>query len=137
MKALILAFFVSVSFLAFGQEEEIRKVMSDQEQCWNNGDLECFMQGYYKSDDLIFVGSSGPKYGWQVTLNNYKKSYPSNAAMGTLSFDLLRLIPLGKKNYLVVGKWSLKRESDNPNGHFSLVFEKIKGEWKIIADHSS
>ncbi len=137
MKALLLAFFVSVSFLAFGQEEEIRKVMSDQEQCWNNGDLECFMQGYYKSDDLIFVGSSGPKYGWQVTLNNYKKSYPSNAAMGTLSFDLLRLIPLGKKNYLVVGKWSLQRESDNPNGHFSVVFEKIKGEWKIIADHSS
>ncbi len=137
MKALILVFFVSVSFLAFGQEEEIKKVMKDQEDCWNNGDLECFMQGYNKSDDLIFVGSSGPKYGWQVTLNNYKKSYPSNAAMGTLSFDLLKFIPLGEKNYLVVGKWSLKRETDNPNGHFSLVFEKIKGEWKIIADHSS
>lgn len=137
MKATLVTLVLIISTAAFGQEDEIRKVLSDQTECWNKGDIECFMQGYWKSDDLIFVGANGPKYGWQVTLNNYKKSYPSNSAMGTLTFDLLKFIPLGKKNYLVVGKWSLQRQSDNPNGHFSLVFEKINGEWKIIADHSS
>ena len=126
--------FASVSI---GQEDEIRKVMADQEKCWNEGNLECFMEGYWKSDDLVFVGSAGPKYGWQVTLNNYKRSYPTSEAMGTLKFDILKLTSIGKKHYLVIGKWSLKREKDNPQGHFSLLWEKIGGEWKIIADHSS
>jgi len=123
--------------VAEAQEDEIRKLLSVQQDCWNSGDLECFMQGYLQSDDLVFVGSSGPKYGWQVTLNNYKKSYPDKDAMGKLTFDLLKLQPIGKKHYLVIGKWVLTRQSDSPQGHFSLLFEKIKGEWKIIADHSS
>lgn len=128
---------IFVSFLSFGQEEEIREVMKKQVECWNAGDLDCFMQSYLQSDDLVFVGSNGPKYGWQVTLNNYKKSYPDKNAMGTLTFELLKFVPLGKAHQLVVGKWSLKRSLDSPSGHFSVIFEKIKGEWKIIADHSS
>ena len=120
-----------------GQENEIRKVLAAQVTCWNNGDLECFMQGYLKSGELLFVGANGPKYGWQVTLNNYKKSYPNRDAMGTLAFDLLKFKPIGKKHYLVIGKYTLTRKLDNPQGHFSIVLEKIGGEWKIIADHSS
>lgn len=128
---------VALAFQSLGQEQEIRAVLDNQAKCWNRGDLDCFMDGYIKSDELVFVGSLGPKYGWEVTLNNYKKSYPNKDAMGTLTFDLLKFIPLGNKHQLVIGKWSLKRKADNPSGHFSLVFEKIKGEWKIIADHSS
>lgn len=137
MRFSLLVVFFSLVVMTFGQEAEIRKVMAEQETCWNTGDLECFMDGYWNSDELIFVGSAGPKYGWQVTLNNYKRSYPTLEAMGTLKFDLLKFKPIGKNHCLVIGKWSLKREKDNPQGHFSLLWEKIKGEWKIIADHSS
>ncbi len=135
--SILLFFFSLVTVHLTAQEQEIREVMWQQQECWNNGDLECFMESYLKSDDLVFVGSAGPKYGWQVTLNNYKRSYPNKDAMGTLSFDLLKFISLGKNHQLVIGKWSLNRKTDNPNGHFSIVFKKIKGEWKIIADHSS
>lgn len=137
MRLLLLMSIIGFASVSIGQEDEIRKVMADQEKCWNEGNLECFMEGYWKSDDLVFVGSAGPKYGWQVTLNNYKRSYPTSEAMGTLKFDILKLTSIGKKHYLVIGKWSLKREKDNPQGHFSLLWEKIGGEWKIIADHSS
>jgi ketosteroid isomerase-like protein len=119
------------------QEAAIRKVLDDQVACWNKGDLECFMQGYWQSDQLVFVGKKGPTYGWQKTLDNYKEGYPDQLAMGTLTFDLLQIQPLGKTHYLVIGKWTLKRVIDQPSGHFSLVFQKINGEWKIIADHSS
>ncbi len=137
MKNLFLLFLLITGLHSNGQETEIRKVMDAQIVCWNNGDLECFMKSYHNSDDLVFVGSNGPKYGWQVTLNNYKKSYPDKSAMGTLQFELLKFKPLGKKHHLVIGKWILKREVDAPQGHFSIIFEKINGEWKIIADHSS
>lgn len=137
MRSLLVTCFIALQLVSNAQESEIRKVMAEQEACWNKGDLECFMEGYWKSDELVFVGSSGPRYGWQVTLNGYKSSYPNAAAMGTLKFDILKIQPIGKNHCLVIGKWSLKREKDNPQGHYSLLWEKIKGEWKIIADHSS
>ena len=121
----------------FAQERAIQRVLDRQVDCWNEGDLDCFMETYLHSDDLVFIGSGGPRYGWQVTLNNYKRSYPDREAMGTLAIELLKVMPLGDEHFFVIGKWTLNRRTDQPTGHFSLIFEEVNGEWKIIADHSS
>ena len=118
-------------------ERAIRDVLANQLACWNNGDLECFMEGYWKSEDLVFIGSKGVTYGWQQTLDNYKKAYPDQSAMGTLTFDLILLEPLSEDFWSVIGKWSLKRTDDNPEGHFSLIFRRLGDEWVIVSDHSS
>ncbi|MEQ9403135.1 MAG: nuclear transport factor 2 family protein [Cyclobacteriaceae bacterium] len=119
------------------EEREIREVMDRQVECWNSGDLECFMEGYWKSDKLVFIGSKGLTYGWDTTLDNYKKSYPDKAAMGTLTFEIKIIEPLSDEFWFVVGKWNLQRKEDNPNGHFSLIFRKLDNEWVIVSDHSS
>jgi hypothetical protein len=118
-------------------EEKIRNVLAEQQECWNHGDIDCFMQGYWNSDSLRFIGKSGINYGWQATLDNYKKSYPDKAAMGTLNFQLLNLEPIGTDHFLVTGKWKLTREADEPNGLFTLIWKRFGDEWKIIYDHSS
>ncbi|MDA9120531.1 nuclear transport factor 2 family protein [Flavobacteriales bacterium] len=118
-------------------EEKIRLVLAEQQICWNKGDIDSFMDGYWNSDSLRFIGKSGINYGWQATLDNYKKSYPDKAAMGKLEFDILNLEPMGTENYLVTGKWKLIREADEPNGLFTLIWKRFGDEWKIIYDHSS
>ena len=118
-------------------ERDIRLLMQDQENAWNNGDLETFMQGYWKNDSLMFIGKSGITYGWQKTLDNYKKGYPNRDSMGKLTFTLVQLKPLGKENYFIVGKWFLKRNTNDLGGYFTLWFRKMKGQWYIVADHSS
>ncbi len=135
---LLLLFFVQ--FQGFSQsvdERAIREVLAEQQECWNSGDLECFMEGYWKSDQLVFIGSSGITYGWQKTLDNYKKSYPDKSAMGKLTFDIIILEPLSEDFWSVIGKWNLKREKDNPKGHFSLIFRRLGDDWVIVSDHSS
>lgn len=119
------------------QEAAIRGVLSDQQECWNVGDLDCFMEGYWKSDKLVFIGKSGVTFGWQKTLDNYRKSYPDKEAMGELTFDILIVDPLSEDFWSVIGKWSLKRKADNPTGHFSLLFRRLGDEWVIVSDHSS
>ncbi|HVV56403.1 MAG TPA: nuclear transport factor 2 family protein, partial [Mucilaginibacter sp.] len=104
---------------------------------WNRGDVEGFMQGYWKSDSLMFVGSSPPVYGWQSTLERYKEHYPDKAAMGELTFDILQVKVLDSSNAFVLGGWRLKRKNDSPGGYFTLWFRKINGEWKIVCDHTS
>ena len=118
-------------------ENAIRAIMARQEAAWNRGDLEAFMEGYWRSDSLRFIGSRGLTYGWQQTLDNYRKGYPDRAAMGTLTFTLLSVEPLSRKSAFVVGKWHLKRSAGDLSGHFTLFWKKIKGEWVIVADHSS
>lgn len=115
----------------------ILAIMDRQEKCWNNGDLECFMNGYWESEDLKFIGKNGITYGWQATLDRYRKGYPDKAAMGKLTFTILHTDAISKKSVMVVGKWHLQRADDAPEGHFSLIWRKIDGEWVIVADHSS
>lgn len=111
--------------------------METQQNAWNNGDIDGFMQGYWKSDSLLFVGSAAPVHGWQATIERYKKRYPDKAAMGILTFTILKVDVLDKTNAFMLGAWNLKREKDAPGGYFTLWFKKIKGEWVIVVDHTS
>ncbi|MEO8174283.1 MAG: nuclear transport factor 2 family protein [Sediminibacterium sp.] len=118
-------------------EQTIRSILADQTVQWNKGNIDAFMHGYWNSDSLLFVGKSGPKYGYQNTLESYKKGYPDAAAMGKLSFDILKVQKLSPDCYFVLGKWALARSIGNVSGHYTLIFKKIKNEWVIVSDHSS
>ncbi|MFM1972357.1 MAG: hypothetical protein RL185_1039 [Bacteroidota bacterium] len=116
---------------------KILQIMAAQEKAWNEGDIEQFMKGYWENDSLVFVGKSGLTYGYNNTLANYKKGYPDKTYMGKLKFTILSMQPLGKQFYRVIGKWELTRTVGNLSGHYTLLLQKINGEWKIISDHSS
>jgi ketosteroid isomerase-like protein len=131
-------FFLSLSLLAQSKDEQlIRNAIEEQRNAWNSGDKERFMQTYWQSDSLMFIGKSGVTYGWQATLDNYKKGYPDTAAMGKLDFNILEVKRLSAIYFFVVGKWHLTRSIGNVGGHFTLLFRKVKDKWLIIADHSS
>jgi uncharacterized protein (TIGR02246 family) len=138
-KTTILLLLLWSSFLQAQQTEEaaIRSLLAEQIENWNKGDIEGFMQTYWKNDSLMFVGKTGVTRGWKNTLNNYKKGYPDTAAMGKLSFDIIEIKPISAEYAFVVGKWMLRRTAGDLSGHYTLLLRKIKGEWKIIADHSS
>jgi len=126
------------SIICFAQDKQaIIKVMAKQQQDWNRGDIDGFMQSYWKSDSLMFMGKNGPNYGWQNTLDHYKKSYPNKAAMGQLIFKIIKVDVLDKTNAFVLGAWNLKRDKNAPGGYFTLWFKKFNGVWKIVADHTS
>ena len=118
-------------------ETDIRSSIETQRIAWNAGDLNKFMETYWQSDSLMFVGKSGITYGWQNTLNNYKKGYPDTAAMGKLDFNIIEVKRLSVMYFFVVGKWHLTRSIGDVGGHFTLLFRKIKNKWVIVADHSS
>lgn len=118
-------------------EQAIRHLLNKQTIAWNHGDIEGFMNGYWKSDSLMFIGKSGVTYGWNNTLNNYKKGYPDTTAMGQLAFDILVVKRLSPEYFQVVGKWILKRTIGDLSGHYTLLMRKIHGAWVIVADHSS
>jgi ketosteroid isomerase-like protein len=116
----------------------IRSVLTTQTAAWNRGDIPGFMQGYWKSDSLVFIGRKGPTYGWQQTLDNYQKSYPDAAAMGQLDFSGLRVTLLAPTAAQVVGRWHLARPAaGDVQGYFLLVLRRVEGRWVVVADHTN
>jgi len=117
---------------------QIRQVLTTQTAAWNRGDIPGFMQGYWHSDSLVFIGKRGLTYGWQPTLDNYRRSYPDAASMGQLSFTDLHITPDGPAAAHVVGAWHLARPTaGDVGGHFLLVFRRVGKQWVIVADHTS
>ena len=140
MKRLVIVLvLITQVFIAKSQDEkvEIKKVLDWQIVAWNEGDVDKFMQGYWESDSLMFIGKSGVTYGWQPTLDNYKKKYSSKELMGKLSFKIIQIDVLTSKDATVIGKWQIDRANEQIGGHFMLKWKLIKGKWVIIADHTS
>ncbi|MDF7811434.1 nuclear transport factor 2 family protein [Hymenobacter sp. YC55] len=116
----------------------ITQLLATQTAAWNRGDVTTFMQGYWRSDSLVFIGKSGLTYGWQPTLDNYRRNYPNAAAMGQLRFTDLRVTPDGADAAHVVGRWHLARPGlGDLQGQYLLVLRHLNGQWVIVADHSS
>jgi ketosteroid isomerase-like protein len=132
-------FIFFLPFFSFSQLKPVEKVMQlmkTQETAWNRGDIDGFMEHYWKSDSLKFIGKSGITYGWQKTLDNYKKNYPDTGRMGKLQFQLMSMEELSPTSVYIIGSWHLERE-DPVGGYFTLLWKKINNKWVIVADHTS
>lgn len=118
-------------------KDSILAVLKAQRLAWSDNNIEKFMEGYWKSDSLKFYGSNGVTYGWENTLERYKQAYPSADHTGTLSFKINDISKITEGAYYVMGEYHLKRTVGNATGIFMIIFKRINGEWKIIADTSS
>ena len=108
-----------------------------QQDDWNTGDLDAFMEAYLNTENLVFSGSSGPIYGWKATRDRYKKSYSTRQLMGTLDFEILNIISLSDSVAQLQGSFYLKRDMEDSRGFFTLTWLKIEDQWFIISDHTS
>jgi beta-aspartyl-peptidase (threonine type) len=115
----------------------VESVLRAQADAWNRGDLEAFMEHYWKSESLTFSSGGKTARGWTETLNRYRERYPTPEKMGRLKFSGLETMPLGNSAALVLGQWTLEREDEPLSGSFSLVVRKLDDRWLIIHDHTS
>lgn len=133
---LLLAIFISAK-AQNKDEQAIRTLLSAQVTEWNKGNITGYMKGYWENDSLVFIGKNGPTYGYDATLQRYKKSYPDAETMGTLTSTILSMKKLSTDYYFVTGKWHLARKQGDLSGSYTLLLQRINSEWVIINDHSS
>ncbi len=124
--------------LAAQDKSEILSILKRQESLWNSGNIEAFMEDYWKSPELKFIGKNGVTKGWEATKARYLRTYPDRATMGTLSFNIQEVDFHSDRVAWVLGEWNLNRpEKGNIGGYFTLVFKKIDNRWVIVSDHTS
>lgn len=115
----------------------IQNVLMAQAAAWNDGDLEAFMNGYWKSNDLRFVSGSNVTKGWNQTLKRYRERYGEGGDYGKLAFDKLDVQMVTDDVAVVVGRYNLARGAAVETGAFSLVMRRDDGMWRIVHDHTN
>ena len=120
-------------------EAVIEAVLRAHMAAWNEGDLEAFMQGYWRDPAVRFVSGDTVVTGWRQTMARYKERYGDGGRkdMGDLSFERLDVEMLSSDLALVVGGYRLDRDGETSTGAFTLVMRRIGGLWRIVHDHSS
>ena len=125
--------------LAQGQNAtaQIRLVLRAQQDAWNRGDIDGFMNGYARAASTVFVSEDTIRRGWETVRDRYRKKYSDRAKMGTLTFSDIEITLLSPDAAMVLGCWSLKRANDQPHGRFTLIFKRLPEGWRIVLDHTS
>jgi len=133
--------FFSKSMAQDGLKEQdknsIISVLEKQEKAWNEGNIDTFMQGYLKSEDLVFNGSSGPIYGWNSVRDRYIRSYPTKEKMGQLNFKIQKISSVSENVAQLLGQFFLYYPDKELSGYFSLIWLKTDNGWLILSDHTS
>ena len=118
--------------------DAVKAVLDAQVNAWNKGDLDGYMNGYAKTEWLVFTSGGKIRRGWQETFDTYQKKYAQNpAAMGNLVFEILSIDPIGADGAVVLGNWILTNSPSDGRGVFSVVLERRPDGWKVIHDHTS
>jgi ketosteroid isomerase-like protein len=116
---------------------ETQSVVHAQQDAWNRGDIDGFMNGYARSPSTVFVSEDEVRRGWETVRERYREKYSDRTKMGTLSFSDIEITPLSSDSAVVLGRWSLKRANDQPHGRFTLIFKHFPEGWRIVHDHTS
>ncbi len=116
---------------------DIRSVLQSQQEAWNRGDIDGFMNGYSRSASTVFVSEDSVKRGWENVRERYREKYADRAKMGTLIFSDTEVTLLASDAAVVLGRWSLQRAKDHPHGRFTLIFKRLPEGWRIVHDHTS
>ncbi|GAB3945543.1 hypothetical protein GCM10028805_14820 [Spirosoma harenae] len=117
-------------------ETEIRQALDSTSAGWNRGNLQQYLGAY--TPDAQEMGPNGPRGGVEVIENTMKNGFwKTGRPLQILRYEHVNVRMLGKSNALVTGQYVLSG-GDKPNrtGWFTTVWEKTKGGWRMIFDHS-
>lgn len=123
-------------------EQTIRDRLHAQAAAWNRCDLEGFMEGYWKSDQLVFEstskdGKSWITRGWQPTLDRYKKRYDTPEKIGRLTFSDLKVNMTGSDTAVVNGRYEVMQKDARLTGSFVLDMRRMDGKWYVTRDRTT
>ena len=116
---------------------EIRSVLQAQQDAWNRGDIDGFMNGYARSASTVFISEDTVRRGWETVRDRYREKYSNRSKMGTLAFSDLEITLLSSDSAVASGSWKLNRANDQPHGQFTLILKRLPEGWRIVHDHTS
>jgi len=115
---------------------EIQSVLTAQQDAWNRGDIDAFMNGYARSASTVFVSQDEVSRGWETVRDRYRVKYSDRTKMGTLSFSEIKvtMISLAAKTHKRRAARTVHTHLQTPAGRLAHCSRSYKrGEVAVAA----
>ena len=127
----------TASVVAREPADIIRATLNAQLAAWNEGDLDAFMETYWKNDDLKFVSGTKVTRGWSSTMKSYRSRYGDGDDLGQLGLDDVDVQIVTADVAVITGRFQHASAEASSGGVFSLVMKRHDGVWRIVHDHTT
>lgn len=117
-------------------EDVVRATLRAQAAAWNEGNLDAFMETYWKNDALKFVSGGEITKGWSATMKRYRDRYAGGDGLGRLAFGEVDVELVTDDVAIVTGRFNHVKNDAPTSGVFSLVMRRDRGAWRIVHDHT-
>lgn len=117
-------------------EEIIVATLSAQVAAWNEGNLQAFMETYWKDADLKFVSGTAITKGWSPTMKRYRERYADPSGLGQLAMEKTDVEMVTDDVAIVTGRFNHVKNETSSSGVFTLVMKRVAGVWRIVHDHT-
>lgn len=126
-------------FTATRQQLDVVKIVLQQQDAWNKGDLDSYLSHYKDGQDTQAVLATLVR-GVDNIRAAYRSNFPNKDSMGAIEDSEVEVRALGDNFALATGKYHLsrnKKAGGDVSGTFTEVFEKTPAGWKIIFSEST
>lgn len=110
--------------------------MDETARGWNEASLDRHVAAY--ADSAVFM-APGPVVGRERTRASLERSFwRDGRPLQQLRFEGINVRPLGSDRALMTGQFFLFGGGrEERGGWYTLIWERIAGQWRIVHDHSS
>jgi uncharacterized protein (TIGR02246 family) len=126
-------------FTATREQLDVAKVVLEQQDAWNKGDLDAYLSHYKDAPDTQAVLATLVR-GIDNIRSAFKANFPNKDSMGTIEDSEVEVRAMGDNFALATGKYHLTRSrkaGGEISGTFTELFEKTPAGWKIIFSEST
>lgn len=118
---------------------QVNRLLREQQEAWNKGDIDGFLSAYEMSKDITFYSDDVIEPGWVALRDRFTKSYVTNKKpMGQLEFTDNEYSVFPGEAVIVRGRWTLNLgDGKTRGGLFTILVKKTDTGWKIVHDHTS
>ncbi len=105
---------------------------------WNARNLDKFIAAYADDSGTTFVAGGHLHHGFAWIRRNYEPTFAPGATHDSLRFAEVEARALGDDFILATARFTLFRgDSVTSSGPFTLILQRMNGQWKIVHDHTS
>lgn len=119
-------------------DQTIRDLTLKLQTDWNGGDMDAYLDTYWKSAEMSLMFGNKSVRGWQALAELFRSSWATEEAMGDFTASDIVISLLSSDTVIASGAFTHVFPDETIEGSFTHVWKQFEdGQWRIAHEHTS
>lgn len=119
-------------------DQTIRDLTLKLQTDWNGGDMDAYLDAYWKSAEMSLMFGNKSVRGWQALADLFRSSWATEEAMGDFTASDIVISLLSSDTVIASGAFTHVFPDETIEGSFTHVWKQFEdGHWRIAHEHTS